>query len=262
MHRRSKLNHRFHKRWEQKCFERAGSVCFTSEQTLDAYSKMYFHLKNKFEIIPNVPYDNVKGDHFERSDKLRIVYTGGLAGSRSPYFFLAALERAILFKPDLENKLEVIVAGNIDSKSFRMFANTKVKCLKHIGAVSLDKSILLQKSCDVLLSIDNPIDDQSQAMFIPSKLYDYIKSQKRIIALTTKESATEKFLTRFKADVMEFNDIDGVKLKLLEYQTRFENGEYEYFKQDIALPSEFELTYNTKKLSSLLRKQWTVEKSN
>lgn len=252
IHARSKANQKFQDKWEKICFERANTICFTSEATVAAYSKLYPKLKHKFEIIPNVPYDYINPIKHQCGTKLRIVYTGGFAGLRSPEFFLRALEQLVIDQPENEDKIEVICAGNMDRVSAAMFTNTKLKCVTHLGAVSLDKSIDLQQNSDLLLSVDNPIADADQAMFIPSKIYDYINSKRRILALTTRNSSTSKFLQDYKADVVHYNNVEEIQNKLKEYLEKLTLKDDLYFQQEKGLPREIELSYNVEKLSKLM----------
>lgn len=251
IHSRSKINQKVQGKWEKECFERAHKICFTSEATVAAYTQLYPALKNKFEIIPNVPYEHTNPINHKCGSKLTIVYTGGLAGLRSPKYFLLALEKLAFDQPEIEDKIEVIFAGNIDRATSAMLNGTKLKCVSHIGAVSLDKSIELQQKSDVLLSIDNPIATAEQAMFIPSKIYDYINSKRRILALTTKNSSTSKFLQNFKADVVNYDDVEEMQNKLKNYLTKMNEKNDLYFQQENGLPLELELTYNVEKLSKL-----------
>ncbi len=252
IHSRSRINQKLQDKWEKKCFDRANTICFTSEATVAAYSQLYPDLKHKFEVIPNVPYDYINPINHQCGPKLKIAYTGGFAGLRSPEFFLKALEKLVFDQPEIEDKMEVICAGNMDRVSSAMFTATKLKCVKHLGAVSLYKSIELQQNSDVLLSIDNPIAEAEQAMFIPSKIYDYLNSKRRILALTTKNSSTSKFLQNFKADVVQYNNVEEIQHRLKEYLLKLNMNDDLYFQQENGLPIEVQLSYNVEKLSKLL----------
>jgi len=116
----------------------------------------------------------------------------------------------------------------------------------------------LQQNSDVLLSIDNPIAEAEQAMFIPSKIYDYIKSKRRVLALTTKNSSTSKFLQNFKADVVHYNNVEDIQHRLKEYLLKLNMKDDLYFQQEHGLPSEIELSYNVEKLSKLLNNAISV----
>ncbi len=163
------------KELENKCFEAADKICLTSDQTIDFYAAKYPQYKNKFEFFPNV-YDHV--DIPEKSanpvnQKLRAVYTGGMAGVRSP----EPLLKAILQLPeDARSKLEVIFSGFADRNNTAIFDKYKDNCIRFIGSKGTYKeAIQLQQTADVLLLIDFPIKEKEvkNVLFVKAfRLYD------------------------------------------------------------------------------------------
>ncbi len=252
IHTRSKKNQAYQQKWEVKCFEKASCICLTSEATIKAYQKLYPELTNKFTLVPNVPFEHKNNRPVDFSNKLKITYTGGLAGLRSPRIFIEALETLIKNNSDFENRLEIIFAGNIDRSIKKIFSETTLTCISYIGNVSLNKSINLQQSSHILLSIDNPIAKAEQAMFIPSKIFDYINNNRRVLALTTKNSATETFLNKFKADILTLESVKQIQSILETYLIKFKQKDKVFFQQEINLPEEYGIKYNVNKLCNLL----------
>ena len=84
-------------------------------------------------------------------------------------------------------------------KNRSVFEKYAMPSVHYLGKVSFTEAQYLQQKADMLLLIDNPIDNPAHAMYFPSKLLDYMVAGKRILAITTKGSATD--------DVM--HDIQG-----------------------------------------------------
>ena len=134
------------------------------------------------------------------------VYTGGLAGSRSPEYFLEPLKQLINDKPALAESMEVIFAGDVDAKNRAVFQNYYLPCVNWIGKISFKEALELQQSANYLLLIDSPIKDVSKSMFFPSKLLDYMVARKRILAITTKGRPAHKYSPTL---ILDINFLEG-----------------------------------------------------
>src|SRR5690606_15479948 len=105
----------YHTRMEKACFEQASVISFTSEKMAAMYKQKYPAWENKMTVFPNV-YDPqlTSGPIVKRSsDVVKIVYTGGLANTRTAQSFLAALDLVIKKSPHLESALQVVFAGDM-----------------------------------------------------------------------------------------------------------------------------------------------------
>jgi len=225
----------YHTRMEKACFEQASLISFTSEKMASMYQQKYPAWKNKMTVFPNV-YDPqlAAGATVKRSsDVVKIVYTGGLANTRTAQSFLAALDLMIKKSPHLVTALHVVFAGDMDRRNNELFKRYKFPFLEHFGLVSTDTAKQLQEEADILVVIDSKIPDANKAVFFPSKLLDYAILQKPIVAITDKGSVTEGFVVgqggaSFSHDAVEdLADwlsmyIEGkIKLSMKEIDTYF-----------------------------------------
>lgn len=241
-----------HDEWERKCFEAADVISLTSIPTLDFYQKKYPLLADKFRFYPNVyECQNVteKGESNEepRNQKFRIVYTGGLAEERSPEFLLKPLKELFEQNPALANKIEVIFAGDADSRNRAVFQNYNLPFVKWIGKIPFHEALKLQQSSNYLVVIDNPISDPTLSMFFPSKLLDYMVAQKRILAITTRGSASDQVMKDIKGDVCSHDEIDAIKNAISNAVQAFERGENEYLTNERP-PEKYDAYYNADRL--------------
>jgi len=241
-----------HNDWERTCFEAANLISLTSIPTIEFYKKKYPELSEKFIFYPNV-YENSNYDENiaqyskNESKKFRIVYTGGLAGSRSPEYFLEPLKQLINEKPELAENMEVIFAGDVDGKNRAVFQHYSLPCVNWIGKISFKDALELQQSANYLLLIDSPIKDVSKSMFFPSKLLDYMVARKRILAITTKGSAAYEVMQDLKGDVCSYNETEEIKHSIIRTYDAFQKGDNNYLANDKP-PEKYEASWNADRL--------------
>lgn len=241
-----------HNEWEHKCFESADLISLTSIPTIEFYKRKYPRIKEKFVFYPNVfensNYVEQNADLLNfKNKKFRIVYTGGLAGSRSPAYFLKPLSELINSRPDIAENLEVIFAGDVDGKNRAVFQQYTLSCVKWIGKISFKEALQLQQSANYLLLIDSPIKDVSKSMFFPSKLLDYMVARKRILTITTKGSAAYEVMQDLKGDICSYNEIEKIKDSIIRTYEAFLCGDKNYLANDIP-PEKYEASWNSGRL--------------
>lgn len=193
----SKKELAYHAEKEKECFEHASMISVTSEKTAILYRRKFPAWAKKIEVFPNV-HDwhlaSVSTPQKSKQSKVTIVYTGGLANTRTARPLLDALGRMAHSAPHLVNRLQVIFAGEIDRNNRKIFRNFSNPFIQHLGRVATDKASQLQQSADLLVVIDSIVPEPEKAVFFPSKLLDYIKLGKPILAITDAGSVTEDFV--------------------------------------------------------------------
>lgn len=246
----------YHKRQEIKLLNYADFISFTSYETIALYKKQYPKLKDKFLYFPNV-YD--KDDYSKTSvsfaDKVKIVYTGGMVGSRSPQAIIDALK---LINEEIKQNLEIIFIGETDRENRRIFNNCNEKCVSYIGAVPFDVAMQYQKESNILLLIDNNIEDFEKAIYFPSKLLDYMMARRKIMAITTLNGATHNALKRIGGVAFDHRDTKSISNFLVEAVAKFNYKDYDYFNNSILL-DEFDVKFNTNRLIQQIKKLLTEQ---
>lgn len=244
----------FNERWERQCLEAASVICVTSELTQKMYKKKYPEYSEKIAVFPNVYDSNQVTQNLHSFDKkLKVVYTGGLVGKRSAKYFFDALENIKKIKPEALDYLEVIFAGHLDRENREIIERYSIPQFKHLGALSFNRAIELQKNGDLLLVIDNPIENPEHAVFFPSKLLDYFIAQRRIIAITTQNGTTNKILDSLNMNSFKHGESEKLCFFLIDAVEKFKNRESDYFYMQNT-PKEYSADYNAKKLEELFKK--------
>jgi hypothetical protein len=250
--RRSKLISKKHHLWERRCVDSADLVTVTSVPTLDFYKNKYPEHASKFRLCPNVyePTDEKVGsdqDKYLREGKFRLVFTGAMAGDRSPEFILEPLSRWFKDDPTIEDRLEFIIAGEADARNREVLHRYDLPFVRWLGKVPYNDALQLQRSAHYLVLIDNPISDPKLSVFFPSKLLDYMLAQKRILAITTKGSATDLVMSDIKGDVCRHSDYTSLQYALYTALHAFEHNETDYLTADRP-PEKYNAKFNADRL--------------
>jgi glycosyltransferase involved in cell wall biosynthesis len=174
---------------EKKCFENADMISFTTEETLSFYSEKFPAYKSKFFVCPNV-FDSaelVKEQMVFNNQKLILMHSGNLYAKRTIEPLIKSLES---LSESEKNSIEVVLAGHLDDYNNQLIESSALKCVHRIGFVSASESYELQRKADILVSIDKPLEEPIDKVFLPSKIQDYIAARKYILAFTGLNSAS------------------------------------------------------------------------
>lgn len=246
--------------WEKRCIETADYLCLTSLSTIRFYQKKYPAFRDKFVFFPNVyelPEANtLLSDNEEmpggETKKLRILYTGGMAGDRSPAYLLEPLKQLYKERPDIAGKLQVEFAGEADLVNRNVFKNYQLPFVSYLGKLPYTETLEKQKRANYLVIIDNPFKDPAMAMFFPSKLLDYMVAKKRILAITTKGSSTDEVMADLKGDICGHSEVEKIKNCIVNALDAFDANESNFFKSD-AVPEKYEAGFNADRLVDLFK---------
>ena len=204
-------------------------------------------------FLPNV-FD---GDDWNQmplntTGKMRFVFTGRLYGTRNIHRLLDAVENVAASFPQFKDNCEILLAGFFDDENIQRIRKSSLPFVKYLGSLSLDKALQLQQGAHVLISIDSLESDPRYDLFFPSKLLDYIASNRIIIAITNKRSTTYdvvegKFGKCFYPENM--HDLPSVITSLVK---DFTCGSFNSLFPNCKEISQFEAAANTIELEKIL----------
>jgi len=226
-------NFAYHLALEKKCFEQADKISLTSELTIALYVKKYPQYKDKFFLSPNV-YDhtdlNPQELQLEKGQKLRIVFTGRLYGIRNPAVFFQALSYLRESMPDMDQKIEVIIAGFVDQQTQTMIDQAKQSLpVNYLGHVSFQESMDLQRSAHILLVLNGQEDSPIQRVFFISKLLDYMAAKRRVLAISEPESTTSNVVNSGFGESFGFDQVQQIAQQIQLYCEKLSEGDTAYF---------------------------------
>jgi hypothetical protein len=145
------------------------------------------------------------------------------------------------FQLNLVGAVSKEVLGSLDAYNLSQFVNL-------VGYVSHDDAIRYQKQSQVLLLIE--INSEDAKCIIPGKLFEYMVSNRPILALGPKDSDVAQIIAATNTGhYFEYSEYDNLKHKILEHFDAFRHRNLQSHAIGLQQYSRKELT---KKLSDLI----------
>ena len=170
--------------------------------------------------------------HKRRNDSFTIVHTGRLYVERTPQSFLKALAKAFQERPEMRAKTRVLLVGSceafLDGKTVDDYVADY--CLdgavRQVGYMSRIDSLRCQAEADLLLLIIGIVKAEGAYTYgISGKLFDYVASQRPILALAD-EGATRDFLVnRGLAATFRHREEEEIAAYLRSAFSKWDRGE-------------------------------------
>ena len=240
-HKALKLNSsskRKHKDLENQVLNDADGVVVTSLGTKRVFEKI---TKTSIDVITNgfdlsEKITPVQDTHFS------LVHVGSLLSKRNPLNLWKVLSEICsnneVFKRDLKIKLVGSVSEDV-IKSIDQFG-LKDHC-ELTGYVSHQESLQYQHNAQLLLLVEMNAPETS--MIIPGKLFEYIASNRPIIAIGPKNSDIEAIIDETGSGIyLNYPEEELLKNHILECYMKFKEGMLFVHSKDISKYSRRELT--------------------
>jgi len=208
-----------HKQLEKHVLTEADTVIVTSYVTKNEFRKI---TQKPIEVITN-GYDNETSVEFSMDRKFTLSHIGSLLPKRNPENLWKVLAELLSdyngFSEDFQLNLIGAVSEDV-IKSINKFGLTN--SLNLIGYVSHKEAVVFQKKSQLLLLVE--IDSEETKCIIPGKLFEYMVSNRPIIALGPKGSDVEKIIKETNTgNYLSYKDYDSLKNIILEHYKAFKN---------------------------------------
>lgn len=220
-------------RWIVKAMERevlhqSNKIVVYTRQIKEHLLRLYpFLSADEIVIIPH-GYDK---EDFEinftpdtEKTKLRITYSGAFYDDRTPKFFIEAVEKLFYERPDIENQIEFYFVGRFPSYYLKKIKNSRLKyTFNFTGYVDHKTNISYLLNSDVLwLMIRHK---KNPHLYATSKLFEYIRTGKPILACVPKNGAAAYILKDYGASfINEPDNVEEIKNTLVQIFELYKNG--------------------------------------
>lgn len=184
-----------HSYLENRVFQVADGLIFTSEELVGLLKKRYPSLSHKMHYLPHC-YDSalfkaVAASVRDRSsvassEFLVFRYLGDFYGKRSPEILFQAVESLCRSGSSEISKLRIEFYGRPWREDLSVKYPLSSRLIRQYPSVSYKESLRLMTESDALILIDAQAEC---SLFFPSKLVDYIGADKPILAITPEGTA-------------------------------------------------------------------------
>ncbi len=209
-----------HKALEHQVLNAADTVIVTSKTT-----------KTEFQAITNKPisvitngYDTEQIEKQVLDSKFSMAHIGSFLSERNPKMLWEVLLELLEEIPSFKLNLEIKLIGAVSQEVLETISQFGLNSyLNNLGYVSHAEAIAHQRRSQVLLLIE--INSEDTKSIIPGKLFEYMVSNRPIIAIGPQDSDFAEIITNTNTGVF-FDYSEKMKLKrvILDFYDQFLEG--------------------------------------
>lgn len=216
----SENSHKKHKDLESKVLNTADSILVTSATT-----KKEFHLltQKPIHIITN-GYDVEQIKKLPLDEKFTLAHIGSFLSQRNPRILWKCLKEIIKENPSFKADFQLKLIGSISQEVLETIAEFRLESyVNNLGYVSHNEAVSQQRSSQVLLLIE--INSELTKSIIPGKLFEYMVSERPILALGPEDSDFATIIKTTNTGVFhQYDEYDELKQTLLSFYEKYKKN--------------------------------------
>lgn len=209
-----------HKNLEYKVLNSADTIIVTSKTT-----------KTEFEAITNKPIvvitngfdvENIEKQPLDA--KFSLAHIGSFLSKRNPKILWECLSELVKENQGFKDNFELKLIGAVSEEVLKTITAFGLKShLNYLGYLSHKEAVEHQKKSQVLLLIE--IDSQETKSIIPGKLFEYMVSNRPIIAIGPQNSDFAEIITTTNTGIFfNYTEKDKLKVVILDYYNQYLQG--------------------------------------
>jgi glycosyltransferase involved in cell wall biosynthesis len=209
-----------HKQLEHQVLNSADTIIVTSKTT-----------KSEFQAITSKPiavitngFDVEKVEKQTLDIKFSLAHIGSFLSERNPLILWESLVELLQEIPDFKSHLEIKLMGAVSQEVLETISQFGLNSyLNNLGYVSHADAVAHQRKSQVLLLIE--INSEDTKSIIPGKLFEYMVSERPIVAIGPKDSDFAEIITNTNTGVFfDYSEKARLKQTILDYYTQFLEG--------------------------------------
>ncbi len=202
-----------HKKLEQKILNSCDKILVTSPST-----------KNEFEISTSKPihvitngYDVENISKKPLDEKFTLAHIGSLLSARNPLILWESLSEILLENENFAHDFQLKLIGAVSSEVIETIQKFHLEnYVNHMGYISHDEALKEQRCSQIVLLIE--IDSKETQCIIPGKLFEYLVSERPIIAIGPKNADFEQIIKETNTgSFCTYQEKEKLKTIILEY---------------------------------------------
>jgi glycosyltransferase involved in cell wall biosynthesis len=237
-----------HKQLERQVLNTADTIIVTSKTTKAEFQAL---TTKPIEVITN-GFDVEKVDKQSLDTKFSLAHIGSFLSERNPKIVWESLVELCTEIPDFKSHLEIKLIGAISQEVLETIEQFGLNLyLNNLGYVSHAEAVAHQRKSQVLLLIE--INSEETKSILPGKLFEYMVSERPILAIGPKDSDFAEIITNTNSGVFfEYSEKANLKQTIQEYYNQFLVGKLQSHAVGLQQYSRKNLT---QQLVALLRQQ-------
>lgn len=202
-----------HKFLESNVLNAADTIIVTSKTT-----KLEFQLltQKPIEVITN-GYDIENVAKQTLDEKFTMAHIGSFLSDRNPKVLWEVLQELVTENNAFSANFQLKLIGKISQEIFESLSNYQLEAYcNNLGYLSHTEAIAHQRKSQVLLLIE--IDSEDTKSIIPGKLFEYMVSERPIVAIGPKDSDFAEIITSTNTGVFfTYSEKERLKKTILSY---------------------------------------------
>lgn len=208
-----------HKALEKLVLTSADTIIVTSKTTKTEFEAI---TSKPIEVITN-GYDVEKIEKQTLDEKFTLAHIGSFLSERNPRILWQALQELVIENADFKNDFRLKLIGATSQEVLDTISEFKLNdYVQNLGYVSHQEAVEHQRKSQVLLLIE--INSAATKSIIPGKLFEYMVSERPIIAIGPEGSDFAEIITTTNTGVFfTYNEKEKLKAQLLKYYQEYQN---------------------------------------
>lgn len=224
----------FHKWLEKKIVKNACAVIYFTDEASKNAKKRTKAGNNIHVLRPGAEPPDVSYVKYKKRNKMHFGHFGSLASDRNFSIFMEALSGVFIKEPHLKSKVVLDIYGtkldSISKKAVKKFSLEDV-VLEH-GRLEFDpltgksgRQQIFEKmhTCDVLILIHGQTKTCDE--YIPSKIYEYLLTQRPIAGIASQDSELVSILNSLEHQVVNPDNLKEIEAALENFIFKWTKGQ-------------------------------------
>ena len=202
-----------HKALEKEVLTTADAIIVTSKTTKTEFQAI---TSKPIEVITN-GYDVEKVSKQPLDEKFTLAHIGSFLSERNPRILWKALKELTKENPEFKRDFQLKLIGAVSQEVLDTISEFRLNdFVLNLGYVSHQEAVEHQRKSQVLLLIE--INSEDTKSIIPGKLFEYMVSERPIIALGPEGSDFVEIITSTNTGVFFlYDELEPLKELLLKY---------------------------------------------
>lgn len=209
-----------HKTLEKQVLNNTDQIIVTSSVTKKEFENITI---KPIEVITN-GYDYESVDKVALDTTFSMAHIGSLLSKRNPQVLWQVLSDLVKTNKDFAKDFQLHFVGAVSKDVLHSIKKYYLSdYTDSVGYISHNESIKYQKKSQILLLIE--IDSEDTKCIIPGKLFEYMVSNRPILALGPKGSDVEKIIKETNTgNYFYYDDYELLKTTILSHYKAFKNN--------------------------------------